>query len=242
MRVTRIYHHSDLSEGANIKLSPAASSHLIRVLRSKPGTPLVLFNGQGGEYQATLINENNKAAEVEVTAFCDIDRESQLNITLLQCISRSDRMDTTIQKATELGVKTILPVTSERSAHINKSSFIKKSGRWAQIAISACEQSGRTTVPIIHSITDFDTAVTTTDSELKLVLDPTATTRLGELKGEINSLAFLSGPEGGLSDEEIRRACDAGYTGIKLGERVLRTETAAPACIAAVQTLWGDLG
>ena len=242
MRITRIYHHGDLSEGANIKLSPAASSHLVRVLRSKAGTPLVLFNGQGGEYQATLINESNKAAEVEVTAFCDIDRESQLDITLLQCISRSDRMDTTIQKATELGVKTIVPVTSERSAHINKSSLNKKSERWTQIAISACEQSGRTTLPVIQGIIDFDSAINMTKTELKLVLDPTATTRLGELQGEINSLAFLSGPEGGLSDEEIRRARDAGYTGIKLGERVLRTETAAPACIAAVQTLWGDLG
>lgn len=242
MRITRIYHHGDLSEGAKIKLGPAASSHLVRVLRMKAGAPLVLFNGQGGEYQATLINESNKAAEVEVTVFSDIDRESRLNITLLQCISRSDRMDTTIQKATELGVRSIVPVTSERSAHINKSGFSKKVDRWVQIAISACEQSGRTTVPIIQDITDFDTAVTMIESDLKLVLDPVAIKRLSELQGEINSLAFLSGPEGGLSDEEIRRARDAGYNGIKLGKRVLRTETAAPACIAAVQTLWGDLG
>ena len=242
MRTTRIYHHGDLSEGANIKLSPAASSHLVRVLRMKAGTPLVLFNGHGGEYLATLIIENNKAAEVEITAFIDIDRESQLDITLLQAISRSDRMDTTIQKATELGVKTIMPVTSERSAHINKSGFNKKVERWTQIAISACEQSGRTMLPMISDITDLDTAIKATESELSLVLDPAASTRLSELRGEIHSLAFLSGPEGGLSDEEIRRACEAGYTGIKMGERVLRTETAAPACIAAVQTLWGDLG
>ena len=242
MRISRIYHQGDLGAGTTITLNPSASNHLVRVLRSKVNTPLVVFNGTGGEYQAKLTNQNNKAAEVEITVFNDVNRESNLDIALIQCISRSDRMDTTIQKATELGVKTILPAISERSAHISKSSFNKKTERWHQIAISACEQSGRTAIPEIVAISDIDTTIATVKADMKLVLDPAASTRLSELEGNIQSVTFLSGPEGGLSDIEINRAYETGYTGIRLGERILRTETAAPACIAAVQTLWGDLG
>ena len=242
MRVSRIYHQGDLVAGTTITLDPAASNHLVRVLRSKVGTPLVVFNGSGGEYQAKLSNQDSKAAEVEITAFNDVDRESCLDIALIQCISRSDRMDTTIQKATELGVNTIIPAISERSAHINKSNFHKKAERWLHIAISACEQSGRTAIPEIAAITDIDTAIASVKADLKLVLDPAASTSLSELEGNIHSVALLSGPEGGLSDPEINSACATGYKGIRLGARILRTETAAPACIAAVQTLWGDLG
>lgn len=242
MRITRIYYKGSISVGTVLKLDAAASSHLVRVLRSKINTPLILFNGLGGEYAAKLVKNNARAAELEVTQFNNIDRESLLDITLIQGISRGDRMDTTIQKVTELGVKRIMPVICERSSHMSKLHFTKKAERWRQISISACEQSGRTAIPDIHHITDIDIALKDNQADICLVLDPDGSKGLVELTGNISSLIVLSGPEGGLTDKEIEMACSFNYTRLRLGNRILRTETAGPSCIAAAQVLWGDIG
>jgi 16S rRNA (uracil1498-N3)-methyltransferase len=151
-------------------------------------------------------------------------------------------MDTTIQKATELGVTEIIPLVCERSANINRERANKKHERWNQIAISACEQCGRNLLPLIHPATTFEKAVNEVSVDTRLILDPAAAEGLNSIKHDMASVCILSGPEGGLSEQEIDAASDAGYIRIKFGPRTLRTETAGPAVIAALQTRWGDMG
>jgi len=160
----------------------------------------------------------------------------------LQGVSRSDHMDTTVRKATELGVTTILPLSCERSVPIKREQTGKKLERWRQIAVSACEQSGRNTLPVIPAVTGFSAAIGQHDAAVKLVLDPAAEAGIRNLKIQERPTSVLCGPEGGLSEREIAAAVDAGYSRIRLGPRVLRTETAGPAMITALQTLWGDMG
>lgn len=242
MRTTRLYFNGRITTGETLVLPARASNHLVRVLRCKTGTAVTVFNGQGGEYSATLLNEEPKAANIIINSFVDVNRESPLRMALIQGLSRSEHMDTTIQKATELGVNEIIPVICERSANINKGRAGKKHERWNQIAISACEQSGRNLLPEIHQATTFEKAVSEVTAEIRLVLDPTAENGLNNIKPETASICILSGPEGGLSEQEINAVCDAGYRRIKFGPRILRTETAGPAVISALQTLWGDMG
>lgn len=242
MRNTRIYYDGSIGTGDALTLSPAASNHLIRVLRSKTGSTVTVFNGKGGEYSALLLNESPKAAQVEINGFIDSDRESPLRITLIQGLSRGEHMDTTIQKATELGVREIVPVICERSASINRERAAKKRARWHQIAISACEQSGRTILPVIDETAAFDQAISTVPAGTKLVMDPTATIRIRSVEPGEPSICILCGPEGGLSEQEVKLAVTLGFHRINAGPRVLRTETAGPALIAALQTLRGDMG
>lgn len=242
MRNTRIYYDGSISSGAALTLSTAASNHLVRVLRSKAGSTVTVFNGKGGEYSAVLLNENPKAAQLEITGFVDCDRESPLHITLIQGLSRGEHMDTSIQKATELGVSEIVPVICERSASIKKERAAKKHARWRQIAISACEQSGRNRLPFIHETTAFDHAINTVPAGTKLVMDPAADERIRSMEPDEASVCILCGPEGGLSAQEVNEAAAQGFSRINTGPRVLRTETAGPALITALQTLWGDMG
>ena len=242
MRNTRIYFPGNISTGDLLTLPAGASSHLVRVLRLRKDARFTLFDGKGGEYAARLIDENPKAARVSVLDFDDIDRESPLSITLIQAVSRSEHMDMTIQKATELGISEIVPVVCERSITVNKERAARKHQRWSQIAISACEQSGRTRLPVVHEIHPLARALSETDAAIKLALDPTAVSGLTGLILEQGSLCLLAGPEGGLSSSEIVAATEAGYQRIRFGPRILRTETAAPALIAALQALAGDMG
>ena len=242
LRTTRLYFNGRITPGEPLVLPAQASNHLVRVLRCKTGTAVTVFNGEGGEFSATLLNEDPKAANVIINSFVDINRESPLRITLIQGLSRSEHMDTTIQKATELGVTEIIPVVCERSANINRGRAGKKHERWNQIAISACEQSGRNLLPEIHQATTFENAVNGISADTRLVLDPAAENGLNSIRPDIASICILSGPEGGLSEQEINTVSDAGYKRIKFGPRILRTETAGPAVISALQTLWGDMG
>ena len=242
MRSTRIYYEGSIRTGAELTLPPGASNHLVRVLRSRPGSELTVFNGQGGEFNAVLLNEDSKAAQVEITGFVDSNRESRLHITLVQGLSRGEHMDTSIQKATELGVSEIIPVICERSLNIKKERVARKHARWQQIAISACEQSGRTIVPVVHENTAFGQAISHVDAGMKLVMDPAAGNRLRGIEPGEPSVCILCGPEGGLTDQEIDHATAHGFIKISTGPRILRTETAGPALIAALQTLWGDMG
>ncbi len=242
MRTTRIYLNNRITSGETLALSTSASNHLIRVLRCKKNSAVTVFNGEGGEFSATLLNGNPKAASVIINNFVDTNRESPLRIILIQGLSRSEHMDTTIQKATELGVTEIIPVICERSVSINRERASKKSERWNQIAISACEQSGRNLLPEIHQAITFEQAINEVSAGTRLVLDPAAEKGLNSIKPGISSICILSGPEGGLSEQEIKTASDAGYNRIKFGPRILRTETAGPAVISALQTRWGDMG
>ena len=192
MRTTRIYLDNRITTGETLALSTSASNHLVRVLRCKKDSAVTVFNGEGGEFSATLLNQNPKAASVIINSFDDINRESPLRIRLIQGVSRSEHMDTTIQKATELGVTEIIPVICERSANINRQRASKKYERWNQIAISACEQSGRNLLPAIHQATTFEKAINEASTDTRLVLDPTAVKGINDIKPDITSICIIS--------------------------------------------------
>ncbi len=242
MRITRIYHDSSVTIGTTLTLPASPSNHLIRVLRCKTGAAVIIFNGEGGEFTGTLLNEDPKATQVKITGFIDANRESPLRITLIQGISRSEHLETTIQKATELGVTEIIPVICERSVNIKKERAVRKHARWQQIIVNACEQCGRNIPPVLHEITGINQAISEPHAGRKLVLDPAATDRINNIEFNGSSLYILSGPEGGLSDHEISASSALGYSRINIGPRILRTETAGAALISALQTLWGDMG
>lgn len=214
----------------------------MRVLRCKKGSAIVVFNGQGGEYTGTLLNDDPRSAVIDIGKFIETSRESPLRITLLQGISRSEHMDTTIQKATELGVAEIIPVITERSMAMQHERARKKHARWQQIAISACEQSGRNVLPALNEASELRSAIGQAAAGCKLVLDPAADASLHNIDFDGAAVCVLCGPEGGLSEQEIMLAAAAGYSKIKMGPRILRTETAGPAMISALQALWGDMG
>ena len=243
MSITRLYYPHPVTPGETISLDKNASHHLIRVTRTRKGADVILFNGDGYEYTATLLDENRKSCTLSVNAATQPQRESPTRITLLQGISRSERMDISIQKSTELGVASIIPVLCEHSAgKFNSDRADKKITHWKQIVISACEQSGRCVIPELKSITTLTDALQQKNDACKLVLDPDSKNSLRNTQAPDGGITILIGPESGLSQDEIKLAHDHGFTGIKLGPRILRTETAGPACIAAIQTLWGDLG
>ena len=201
-----------------------------------------MFNGQGGEYTAVLLDENPKATHLGILSHTDISRESSLSTILMQGISRSEHMDATVQKATELGINEIIPVICERSVSMNKARIDRKIERWRQISISACEQCGRNSLPVVHAATSLDKAIGLAADSTRLVLDPTANRGITTIKSHQDSVCILCGPEGGLSPAELDVAVAAGYTRVSFGQRVLRTETAGPAFISALQVMWGDMG
>lgn len=242
MRIPRIYTPQPLHTGTRIPLDENAFSHAVRVLRLASGDALTLFNGQGGEYAAVLIEVNRKQAIAEIQGFNNHEAESALNISLGQCISRGEKMDYTIQKAVELGVTAITPLFSERcGVRLDTERMERKLEHWQAIVIGACEQCGRNRIPIVHPPQTLGDWLTACPPGLHLVLSPTATATLHDLSVPAAPLALLLGPEGGLTDAEIDAAIQSGFSGIRLGPRVLRTETAAVATLSAIQTLWGDL-
>ena len=242
MPVTRLYLPASIDTGQIIQLDRNASHHLVRVMRNRKGATVSLFNGDGYEYSSVLIDDNQKQCCVQVGNKVDTQRESAIHITLLQGLSRSDRMDTCIQKSTELGVNTIIPVSCERSTtRLNSNRSQKKHDHWKQVILSACEQSGRCVIPELQAVTAYDYAITSMECEQKFVLDPASRSGLKHYEPGHGAICILTGPEGGLSKEEVTMACDNGFQTVHLGPRVLRTETAGPACIAVIQALWGDL-
>jgi len=239
----RLYHSSSFEVGQSIELDRNPSHHLIRVLRSKKGSDVILFNGDGHEYLAELLDENSKHCLLKIKQTAQINNESPLNISLLQGISRSDRMDSCIQKSVELGVQSITPVICQRTTvNIKGERAEKKLNHWQQIVISACEQSGRCVIPEIKPAINFTQAIQSIKSCQKLILDPESNNSMGSLTRPEKDICILIGPEGGFTQEEIKLATDCGFTPVSLGPRILRTETAGPACIAITQSLWGDLG
>jgi 16S rRNA (uracil1498-N3)-methyltransferase len=243
MRIPRIYTPSSLQSGATIELDENAFSHAVRVLRLTDGAPLILFNGAGGEYEAVLCDVQKKRASATVGAHSTRECESPLHIMLGQCISRGEKMDYTIQKAVELGVTEIVPLFSERcGVKLDQERSDKRMQHWQSTIISACEQSGRNHIPLLHMPLSLEQWFKNIEASCKLVLDPTANHSLTQLPKPEKNVALLIGPEGGLSDAEINQSIKSGFTGIRLGPRILRTETAGLVVLSSVQQLWGDLG
>ena len=241
--MTRIHVAAALSVGAELDLPDDAARHVAQVLRMRAGEALTLFDGAAGEYAAVIVEAGRRDVRVRIDRHDPVDRESRLDVTLAQCVSKGDRMDYTIQKAVELGVTRIVPLLSERSVvKLDAERWDKKLEHWRGVAVSACEQSGRTRVPDVAAVQKLDAWLAApADGTLRLVLAPTASVSLRTLDAAAK-IALLIGPEGGLSDPEISAARNAGCVGIGLGPRVLRTETAGVATLAALQLLWGDLG
>jgi 16S rRNA (uracil1498-N3)-methyltransferase len=242
VRTTRIYYAAELGVNSTVVLDKTASHHLIRVLRMTAGAEITVFNNSAYEYDCVLLDENQKAASIHVNAVTACHRESPLRIHLLQGVSRGDRMDLTIQKATEIGIDKITPVLCNRTnISLDAERKQKKFDHWQQIIISASEQSGRSQLVKLDNVCSLETALQQTKPALKLVLDPAASASLRTLD-KAEEIVLLIGPEGGLTETEIELAQKHGFTGVSLGPRILRTETASIACIAALQALWGDLG
>ncbi|MEW6354132.1 MAG: 16S rRNA (uracil(1498)-N(3))-methyltransferase [Pseudomonadota bacterium] len=241
--IPRIYLPAPLHTGATVALDAQAAQHLVRVLRLKPGASLIVFNGQGGEYEATLENTQHGAATVRVERFIARDAESPLTITLAQGISRGERMDYAVQKAVELGVNRIVPlVTDYCVVTLHKEREEKRLAHWRGVIVAACEQCGRTRIPTLSNPQSLHAWLNEARNGLRLLFDPYSTQHLAQLAPPQDEITLLIGPEGGLSDAENAAARAAGFSAVRLGPRMLRTETAPAAALAAVQALWGDLG
>ncbi|TAM09218.1 MAG: 16S rRNA (uracil(1498)-N(3))-methyltransferase [Nevskiaceae bacterium] len=239
--MTRVHVSETLVAGQALELPPAAAHHVAQVLRLAAGAALVLFDGTGGEYDAVLETVERRSVRVRVGAHRAVERESALCLTLAQCVSKGERMDYTIQKAVELGVTRIQPVLSARSVvKLDAARWAKKREHWLGVIASACEQCGRNRVPELAPAVPLSKWLATRHG-LCLVLVPMAQVGLRTL-ARVSAVSLLVGPEGGLSEDEIAEAQAAGCTAIHLGPRVLRTETAGVATLAALQALWGDLG
>ncbi|MDE1336427.1 16S rRNA (uracil(1498)-N(3))-methyltransferase [Vibrio aestuarianus] len=243
MRIPRIYHPTPISQLGPITLSDDAAGHIGRVLRMQVGQEVLLFDGSGAEFPATISEVTKKGVLVEVAERVESSCESPLNLHLGQVISRGDKMEFTIQKSVELGVNTITPLISERcGVKLDAKRFEKKLEQWQKIAISACEQCGRNTVPVIRPIMQLEAWCTEQSDALKLNLHPRAKYSINTLPEPVTKVRLLIGPEGGLSAQEIRMTEEYQFEETLLGPRVLRTETAALTAITALQVRFGDLG
>lgn len=239
----RFYTNSALTINALAQLSESAATHATRALRLEVNDHIVLFNGDGFDYNCTLTTVKKNSVTATVNNANKVENESPLNITLVQAISSGDRMDFTIQKAVELGVKNIQPVSSKRSVvKLSAERAEKRTEHWQNIVSSACEQSGRAYVPKVLmpiSIENWLNQQANT-AATRILLNPIGAVRLAAIIKPSDEIQLLIGAEGGLSQEEIDLATAKGFQSIVLGPRILRTETAALTAIAAMQSAWGD--
>ena len=244
MRVPRIYSGQPLRPGREVLLPEQAGEHVARVLRLERGHPLILFNGDGQEYDATLSSLAKRAVTAEVTAVRGVDREAPLQLTLAQGIARGEKMDWILQKATELGVARIVPIVTERTeVKLDEERAERRLAHWNSVIGGACEQSGRTRLPALEPPQRLDRWLASLGdmSALRLALLPEGTLQLRQLPQMDNGAILVVGPEGGLSDNDTLLLTQTGFRGLRLGPRILRTETAGVAALAALQALFGDL-
>ncbi|MFT6491686.1 MAG: 16S rRNA (uracil1498-N3)-methyltransferase [Porticoccus sp.] len=242
MRDIRVFTDQPLTPDTEIVLEDNIAHHLTVVLRLKAGTGIVLFNGTGGEYHAILGQVTGKQTRVLITGFTETSRESPLYISLGIGLSRGDRMDWVIQKATEVGVAEITPLFTARSeVRLKGDRADKKNRHWRKIAINACEQCYRNIPPIINAPTSPDLWFQSLATDKKLVLHHRSEKTVTDLRNQqVNSTALLIGPEGGLTDAEISSSLHSGFEPLTIGPRVFRTETAPIVAITLLQSLWGD--
>ncbi len=241
MNLPRFYCREALSPGAHVELPEPVARHAVRVLRLPPGAQMVLFDGRGGEYPARIERIERDRVMVVLAEWCDIERESPLSVTLVQALQAGDKMDFTIQKAVELGVRDIVPVESRRSVlKLAGERAAKRVAHWQGVSASACEQCGRNQVPMVAPIEKLDHWLSRpSDGVLRLMLAPEATETLADIP-PATQVQLLIGAEGGLDPQEMVAAQQVGFRGVRLGPRVLRTETAGLAALAVLQALWGD--
>ncbi len=243
MRLTRSFVALPLRAGETVTLPEDVCAHLVRVLRLQVGDACVLFNGDGIDYDAQLVAVSKREAQAHILTARRIDSESPLSITLLQGIARGEKMDLILQKATELGVARILPVESERSeVKLDAARAAKRLAHWQEVVVSACEQSGRARVPAVLPPQPLAPAAALREGR-GFLLDPLAAQALSALHGSaLRACTLAIGPEGGWSPRDREQLIAAGFEGLRLGPRILRTETAGIAAIAALQAMAGDLG
>ena len=237
----RFYVDFALSPDSVVELPDNVVRHL-NVLRVKNTEEIVLFNGNGKAYPALPEVLEKRRANVRIVREEATDNESPLNITLVQAVSAAERMDFTLQKSVELGVAEIRPVISERCVvRLSGERAEKRVERWQEIVVSACEQSGRNIVPKVLPLTTYAQALQQLPQETtKLLMSLNRAQKLSDVRPQSGKIVFMVGPEGGWTEKEEQQAFDAGFQSVTLGKRVLRTETASLAAIAAMQTLWGD--
>ena len=242
MRLTRLFVPADLSAGALIELPKDTASHAAKVLRLRAGDPVSLFSGDGRELSGVIEAVRGHRVSVQVGAALDVNPESPLNSTLVQCVARGEKMDLIVQKATELGVHRIVPVLSKRSVvRLDGAQAEAKQAHWQAVAVSACEQSGRTRLPhieaplpLLHYLGGLE------GGGLRLVLDPYTANGTAKLT-EAEAVQLAVGPEGGFEEAELEAFALQGFRALKLGPRILRTETAAIAALTYLQAIIGDL-
>lgn len=240
MRISRLYVDAALNVGGRIELDDAAAHYVRSVLRMKQDQAIVLFNGQGDEYEARFSEISRKSVRVEIERLVTRDVESPLSIHLGLGVSRGDRMDWAVQKAVELGVTQLTPLITERCViKFNDDKKQQRFEHWQGIIRHAAEQSGRTRLPLLQPVMSFAEWI---DGQvgLRVFLDPYANRSMHDVTPEQQQLTLLSGPEGGFSDQERQFAQQAGFIPVRMGARILRTETAVLSALTAAQTLWGD--
>ena len=243
MRLTRVFVEQKLVSGKGVGLPEQAGLHLTRVLRLEPGTPITLFDGNGGEYAGTL-ERDGKTWWAKVGAHDPVERESPLDITLLQGVARGERMDLIVQKATELGVARIVTVLAERSVvKVDEKQRNRKREHWQAVAVAACEQCGRNRVPAVsepRGLGDVIAALPASSARFLLAADGAETLPAFAARTRGQPVVLLIGPEGGIADNERQYASANGFVTCSLGPRILRTETAGLAALAALQAMSGD--
>lgn len=244
MRIPRIYSDNLLNSGDTIQLDERAFQHAVKVLRLREGDSIILFDGSGQQYNASLSEVSKKHACVKTGNAKPIDVESTLSIHLALGISKGERMDFAIQKAVELGVTAITPLYTERCVvNLDNKREAKRLEHWRGVIISACEQCGRNRLPELHQPVDIRKNFSLLpDYELKLTLSPYAEQSLKQVSAPAKEVMIMVGPEGGLSEQEVKTAIEHNFIAVRMGPRILRTETAALTALSTIQVLWGDLG
>lgn len=243
MATPRFHCPMPLQPDRRITLPDAVARHAVGALRLRNGDPIILFNGDGAEYHG-ILEKAGKTAEVTLHKRLQPERESSLRITLVQGISSGERMDFTLQKAVELGVHAIQPVVMRRTVvRLEPEKRLRRLQHWQAVAISACEQCGRNRIPSVAPILEFPDWVRQkpAQDETRFLLDPEGGLQMRTLPAPTSSLLLIAGPEGGFDPAERDAAVSAGCQPLRLGPRILRTETAAMVALAALQTLWGDI-
>jgi 16S rRNA (uracil1498-N3)-methyltransferase len=240
--IPRFFCPFPLHPGATVELAADAAHHALKVLRVAAGDTAILFDGRGGQWRATL-NPAGKGLRATLDEFDDADSESPLALTLVQGLPSGDKMDLVVQKAVEMGVRRIQPVAAKRSVvRLSGERAERRVEHWRNIAIAACEQSGRNRVPAVAPILDLPQylGIAAQENALRFVCAPGVAVRLRELPAPEGPVSLLVGPEGGLEEGELLAARAAGFRAVALGPRVLRTETAGLGAVAAMMALWGD--
>ncbi len=239
MRIPRIYQAGELATGIEVEVREQQAHHLLKVLRCQSGDPVILFNGDGCDYAGEILSTARHTLVVRLTASHELANESPLGIHLGIPLAKGQRMDYAIQKAVELGVARLTPLMTERSVvKLDRKRLETKREHWQQVVISACEQCGRALVPELQPFESLQEWSET--ASFGVVLDPEAAHSLKELQSPVTPVHLVAGPEGGLTRQEIAMLRAEGFHGVTLGRRILRTETAPVAALAAMQLLWGD--